>query len=156
VGLAFVGGVPILPSENLPTVEQPPSYVLDDAIGLHQANFSRREDGITVTLAWQSLQPVSYDATAFIHLRGKDGQILVQADRQPLDGRFPTSYWIPGQVVTDVVSLPLPPDAADSSLTLNVGMYTWPSLERLQVTDASGTPDQENVIVINVPSFSDE
>ena len=130
VALAIVGGVPVLPSEGLPVVEQPPRYILDDAIGLDRVEAERGENTITLTLTWQSLQSVSYDATIFLHLRGADGELLAQVDHQPLDGRFPTSYWLSGQVVTDTIHLPLT-SAYDGPLTLNVGMYTWPSLERL-------------------------
>ncbi len=161
--IAVVRGVPVLSPGGLPTVEQPAPYVLDNAIGLNRVQLSGVIEGsVTLTLTWQSLQPVPYDATTFVHLRGADGGLLAQVDRQPLDGRFPTSYWLPGQVVTDVVSLsPVPPPppppptgggmGGGGPLMLNVGMYTWPSLERLPVVDASGTPQRYNVIVINVP-----
>lgn len=157
--MAIFRGVPILSLKELPTVEQPASYVLDNAIGLNRAQLSRLEDTVTLTLTWQSLHSVSYDATTFVHLKGTDGNLLAQADRQPLDGRFPTSYWLPGQVVTDVISLSPVHDADDGPsttlsagpLVLNIGMYTWPSLERLPVVDASGTPQRDKLIAINVP-----
>jgi hypothetical protein len=161
MSLAFVGSVPILSPDALPTVEGPKLYILDDAIGLNRVQLSRKSS-ITLTLTWQSLRPVPYDATMFVHLRERDGNILTQVDRQPLNGRFPTSYWLPGQIITDVVSLGPVPDTydcvsipecsgVDGPLTLNIGLYTWPSLQRLPVTDASGTPQQDNMIVINVP-----
>ena len=147
--VAIVRGAPILSLNELPTVERPASYVLDNAIGLNQVHLSGAvDDTVTLTLTWQSLQPVPYDATTFVHLRGTDGSLLTQADRQPLDGRFPTSYWLPGQVVTDVVSLSPVPDAYGEQLVLAIGMYTWPSLERLPVMDADGNPQPNNTIVI--------
>jgi len=160
LGMAIVRGVPILSPEELPTVEQPSRYVLDNAIGLARTQLSGViGDSVTLTLTWQSLQPVLYDATTFVHLRKADGspfglaqgRLLAQVDRQPLDGRFPTSYWLPGQVVTDVVSLSSAPDTYNGPLVLDVGMYIWPSLERLSVVDASGIPQRDNVITINVP-----
>ncbi|MEE8389606.1 MAG: hypothetical protein V3S14_02270, partial [Anaerolineae bacterium] len=132
----IVRGVPILSPEELPTVKQPADYVLDDAIGLNRVQLSGgTDDTITLTLTWQSLQPVSYDATIFVHLSEADGSFLAQVDRQPLNGRFPTSYWLPGQVITDVVSLSLARGTYDGQIVLTMGMYTWPSLERLPVTD---------------------
>jgi hypothetical protein len=152
--LAVVRGVPILSPGALPMVDRSASYVLDQAIGLDQMQLAgSAEDTITLTLVWQSLRPVPYDATVFVHVRGTDGDLLAQVDRQPLDGRFPTSYWLPGQVITDVISLSPAHDVYDVPLVLNVGMYTWPSLERLPVMDASGTPQPDNVIVISVPSL---
>jgi 4-amino-4-deoxy-L-arabinose transferase-like glycosyltransferase len=161
--LSTIKGVSILSPAALPKAEQPASYVLDGAIALSHTGLARELDSsITLTLTWQSLRPVTYDATTFVHLRGEDGTLLAQADRQPLDGRFPTSYWVSGQVVTDVLSLSLAPDTVDAvwqeqeldPLVLNVGMYIWPSLERLPVTDASGAALPENVIAIDVSPLS--
>ncbi len=153
ISLAFVGSVPILSPENLPTTdEQPVDYVLDNGIGLGQVQFSDAlKSSVTLTLTWQSLQPVPYNATTFIHLMGADGSLLSQVDRQPLNGRFPTSYWIPGQVITDIVTLSLASDVCEGPLVLNLGMYTWPSLERLPVVDASGIPQRDNMIVVDGP-----
>ena len=146
---SFLRGVPILSLGEPLASELSPRYVLGDAIGLGQVEAQRGENTITLTLAWQSLQSVPYDATIFVHLRGADGELLAQADRQPLDGRFPTSYWLPGLVVTDTIHLPLASEY-DGPLTLNVGMYTWPSLERLPVVDASGVPQSGNVIALDM------
>lgn len=153
--LAMVRGVPILSPGALPMADRSASYVLDQAIGLDQVQLvGSTEDTITLTLVWQSLQPVPYDATTFVHLRGTHGDLLAQVDRQPLEGRFPTSYWLPGQVITDVISLSPVYDIYDRPLVLNVGMYTWPSLERLPVVDTSATPQRDNVAVIRIPSLS--
>jgi 4-amino-4-deoxy-L-arabinose transferase-like glycosyltransferase len=150
--LAAGRGVPILSPNELPTDEQPVSYVLDDAIGLVHAQIARAmEDTITLTLTWQSLQPIPYDATTFVHLKAKDDALLAQADCQPLEGRLPTSYWIPGQVITDTINLPLTRDSYDGPFVLTVGMYIWPSLERLSVADASGNPQRDDAITIHVP-----
>jgi hypothetical protein len=166
LSLAVVGGVSLLPPETSPveltsreSVDSPAKehvlYLLDEAIGLKQVQYTPQSSiTLTLTLTWQSLRPVPYDATVFIHLKGLDGSILTQVDRQPLEGRFPTSYWLPGQIITDVVSLPPLPEAYTEPLMLNIGMYTWPSLERLSVTDASGVPQQDNAIVIDVPTVS--
>jgi len=146
---SFLRGVPVLsPGEPLAS-ERSPRYILGDAIGLDQVEADWGENTITLTLTWQSLQPVPYDATTFLHLRGANGELLAQADRQPLDGQFPTSYWLPGQEITDTVRLPLA-STYEGPLTLNVGMYTWPSLERLLVTDADGVHQPGNVIALDM------
>lgn len=154
IDVAVVRGVPVLSPTDLPTAAQPAQYVLDSAIGLTQVQFSSDLKGsITLTLTWQSQQPVPYDATTFVHLRDADGDTLAQIDRQPMDGRFPTSYWLPGQVITDVISLSSLPSTYDEPLVLSIGMYTWPSLDRLPVVDAAGTPQRDNAIVLEVPEL---
>lgn len=153
IPLAVVGSVSVLSPETLatgPVQEEDALFILDNAIGLKSAQLSG-DNPLTVTLTWQSLQPVAYDATTFVHLQAADGDILAQVDRQPMDGRFPTSYWVPGQIITDVISLEPAEGPVEGPLTVNVGMYTWPSLERLLVTDAAGTPQRDNAIVLDVP-----
>ncbi|MCP4537080.1 MAG: hypothetical protein GY832_08025 [Chloroflexi bacterium] len=146
----IVRGISILSAKELPAIEQPASYVLGNAIGLNQIQLlDTRDDTITLTLTWQSLHPVPYDATTFVHLRGADGNILAQVDRQPLDGRLPTSYWLPGQLVTDTVSLSPVYNTDMEQLVWTIGMYTWPSLERLPVVDADGNPQPDNAILID-------
>jgi hypothetical protein len=166
LSLAVVGDVSLLSLEASPvelafeesvesSAKEQVLYLLDKAIGLKQVQYTPQSSStLALTLTWQSLRPVPYDATVFIHLRGPGGSMLTQVDRQPLGGRFPTSYWLPGQIITDVVSLPPLPETVTEPLTLNIGMYTWPSLERLPVTDASGMPQQDNAIVIDVPPVS--
>lgn len=80
-----------------------------------------------------------------------EGNIVAQADRQPLEGRFPTSYWQPGQIITDVVRLSLEADKLDQPLTLNVGLYIWPTMLRLPVKDAYGVPQRDDVMVVRLP-----
>ena len=153
--LAVFRGTSILSPGVIPALERSARYVVDRAIGLdHVHILGITEDTIKLTLKWQSIQTVPYDATTFIHLSGTDGRLLVQADRQPLDGQFPTSYWIPGQVVTDTITLSPVYNAYNVPLTLTIGMYTWPSLERLPVMDTSGTLQPDNAITINISSLS--
>ena len=153
--LAIVGRVPILSPQDLPVAKRPARFSLDNAIGLNDVQVSvAAGSSMTLTLTWQSLRSVPYDATTFVHLRGADGSILAQVDRQPLNGRLTTSLWLPGQIVTDTVNLVLPPEAHNGPLMLNLGMYTWPSLQRLAVLDASGHPQRDNMIVIDVPLSS--
>jgi len=150
IALAVVGHAPILSSQELPPVRQPAQYVLGNAIGLNHIQLESFGNSLALTITWQSLRPVSYDATMFVHLTSADGHLLAQMDRQPLDGRFSTSNWIPGQIITDIVTIPLPTGASNEPLVLNLGMYTWPSLQRLAVTDASGVPQRDNMIVVQV------
>jgi hypothetical protein len=146
--------VPVLDVEDLPTAERESAYVIDQTIGLnHVVVSTSAPDDMVVTLVWQSLQPATYDATVFVHLLDANGDLLAQVDRQPLDGQFPTSYWLPGQVVTDTIRLSLLNDHYDGPMTLAVGMYTWPSLARLSVMDSQGTLQPDNVITIDIPSL---
>ncbi len=157
--IAAVRGVPVLSPAEATLDERLPRYVFDGVIGLNRAQITNiSHDALTLTLVWRSLAPAPYDATIFAHLRGADGEMLAQADRQPLDGRFPSSYWLPGQVVTDTLTLsPAQAVDIDDAYVLHFGMYTWPSLERLPVMDATGHVQRDHMIEVNLPrSLSEE
>jgi hypothetical protein len=149
--LAFSGSLSILADETVPDTQHKPFYTWDDAIALNQVHIAVA-DTTTLTLTWQSRRAVPYDATMFLHVieagDTASGDIVAQVDRQPLEGRFPTSFWIPGQVITDVVTLP--PVEAPSAV--NLGLYTWPSLQRLPVVDVSGSPQPGDMIVLPLPA----
>ena len=147
--LPVAGKVPILQDiPSLPRTERP-TYVLDGRIGLHRVEALWSRDSVTITVTWQALQSIPYDAITFFHLTDQAGNLLAQQDQQPLAGRFPTSCWLPGQVVTDVVTLSSVPSQGEETM-LMVGMYTWPSIQRLPVIDAEGMPVPDNAIRVKL------
>jgi len=150
--LVAIGGVPVLARDQRPAAMQTAAYRFDQAVGLVSWQAAEAGGSLVVTTTWQARQAVPYDATLFIHVNAADGRTVAQLDRQPLDGRFATSYWPPGSVITDVAVCPLPARGAEGALTLNLGLYTWPSLQRLPVTDAAGAPLPGDVIVIELPA----
>jgi hypothetical protein len=54
-------------------------------------------------------------------------------------------------VITDTIRLSPLNDPYDGPMTLTIGMYTWPSLERLPVLDSPGTLQPDNAIAIDIP-----
>jgi 4-amino-4-deoxy-L-arabinose transferase-like glycosyltransferase len=89
-------------------------------------------------LHWQAAAPTDRDYTVFVHLLGPDGQRVAQDDSPPGDLFFPTSTWLPGQIVLDDHSLALPDDAPPGDYTFLVGLYDQPTGERLPIYDADG------------------
>ncbi len=93
---------------------------------------------LTVTLYWQALTEMAEDYTVFVHLLGPDGTIYGQGDGPPLGNDYPTSYWLPGDVLRDphpVIIKTVPQDDAH----LSVGLYRLSDLTRLPAYDATGT-----------------
>ncbi len=90
---------------------------------------SRAADTVTFTLFWQAEEEVAQDYTAFIHLVDETGQPVAQIDRPP-DGR-PTNDWLPGEIIMDSFTIPLPPDLPEGDYTWITGFYYLPTLERL-------------------------
>lgn len=93
---------------------------------------------LEVTLHWQALAPVGADYTVFVQLLD-NGQVVAQQDNPPRAGRYPTSLWEAGEVVTDMYTLVVPAKGAPS-YQLIAGMYTPADLQRLPVFAADGQP----------------
>jgi hypothetical protein len=97
-----------------------------------------------VQLYWSADQRPKEDYVAFVHLVDADRQLVASHDGTPMNRRYPTAAWRPGDVVPDVHPIPLGADLPAGTYRLWVGMYRWPSLERLPVWDEQGVeqPDQ--------------
>ena len=86
---------------------------------------------------WQSDAPLSEDYTIFTQLLDSQGMLAAGWDSQPLGGYLPTSQWPAREIVTDIVSLPLPADLLPGNYTLITGLYRLDTLERLHTADGS-------------------
>jgi len=100
------------------------------------------------TLYWEARRPPEDHYVVFVHLLDADGQLVASHDGPPLDGRYPTMAWLPGDVVPDVHRLVLDPGTPAGTYDLRVGMYQWPSLERLPVWDGQGVEQADRIVVL--------
>jgi hypothetical protein len=120
--------------------------------GIQLVGYRAAFDGGSVVLAWRPGQTVARDYTVFVHLVTAEGAIVAQSDAQPhWAAAWPTSRWIPGQVVLDSHRLALPPDMPPGPFELRVGLYHWQTLERLPVLDANGLPVGDYAVVTRIP-----
>ena len=81
---------------------------------------------VTLTLHWQSTQPLHTNYTSYVHLLTDDGQRVAQSDHRPGGDFYPTSYWQIGEVLRDRHTLSIPDDALAGVYRLRVGMYYQP------------------------------
>ncbi len=96
---------------------------------------------MTVDLAWRSVTTTEVDYTVFIHLIGPDGGQAAGADAQPRGGRYPTSFWRPGEVVLDRHTLPA--DLPPGRYRVEVGLYDLATMARLPITGGDAAlPDR--------------
>lgn len=91
---------------------------------------------LSVQLHWQAKELIDVDYTVFVHVIGPDGSVVVQSDRQPLNGFMPTTAWIPDQVVIDEHVFVLPESAPHGEYEIYTGMYDLATMERLPVSRA--------------------
>jgi hypothetical protein len=92
---------------------------------------------LCVTLRWSVDDWLQADYTVFVHLVAAEGDdtVIAQGDAPPLDGRWPTSLWIPGAALDDVHTVPLPDGLPEGTYDLLVGLYDPASEERLRLSD---------------------
>lgn len=88
---------------------------------------------LLLNITWQPLQPFSDNLKVFVHLVDSNENILVQFDGQPRAGLYPTSQWIPGEIIKDNYPLPFPAKAPSGPYRVFLGLYNETTLERLSV-----------------------
>ncbi|MBN1313528.1 MAG: hypothetical protein JXB30_19130 [Anaerolineae bacterium] len=104
--------------------------------------------GFDVTLYWEAQRLPDEDYIVFVHLLDAGGQLVASHDGPPMDGRYATTAWIPGEFVPDTHHLVLDSQIPAGTYQLQVGMYRWPSVERLAVAEGSGVEVSDRAIVL--------
>ncbi|MCL4297800.1 MAG: hypothetical protein KJ077_18810 [Anaerolineae bacterium] len=118
----------------------PPQYPLEyiqfgEAIALtgydRPTSTLRPGQSLSFNLHWQARAAVLPNYTVFTHLLDRAGQLRAQQDNPPQQGRYPTSWWSPGETIVDAHTLFLPPDLAPGPYTLRLGLYQSETGQRL-------------------------
>jgi len=105
---------------------------------------------IVITLTWAAESIPTADYTVFVHFLDADGTMIGQHDGPPSEGAYPTSWWLPGDVIADhhALSATVPLSAL---LSLRVGLYDPVTLARLPAYDASGARLQDDAVILPSP-----
>jgi hypothetical protein len=61
-----------------------------------------------------------------------------QKDNPPVGGSYPTTLWMPGEVVVDEYAISVAGDAMPGPHVIEVGMYDPNTMARLPVLDPTG------------------
>jgi hypothetical protein len=104
----------------------------------------------SLTLYWRSMSAVDVSYTAFVHLLDPAGKVIGQVDHVPGDGAFPTTGWLPGEVIADEYQLTtpaLPGGGAAGPLRLEAGLYDAQTGQRLPVVNQQGETVADHVIL---------
>jgi len=103
---------------------------------------------LEVALYWQATAAVSEDYTVFLHVLDSAGQMIAQGDGPPLNGWYPTSAWLAGQVIAERRAVSLPAGADLAGLRVAVGLYRRADGVRLPVFDARGARQADDRILL--------
>jgi hypothetical protein len=92
---------------------------------------------LTVHATWTTSRQVNRPYTVFVHLYDPQGTLVTQRDVMPLEGRWPTTCWRPGESLEDSYTMVVPDSAEMGSYRLLLGLYWLPSGERLTLDGQS-------------------
>jgi hypothetical protein len=142
VAVGNVTVVETVRSFEVPSMAHPVEVTLGDHVQLLGYDLSSDSvslgGSVTLTLTWRALAQMETDYTVFTHLLAADGSMTGQRDGQPVGGSYPTSLWLPGEVVSDRYEIPVRLDAAPGMHLLEVGMYMAETGARLPVDAQQG------------------
>lgn len=132
---------------TLPPVPYPMEVTFGGEVRLAGYNVEREGNRLRLTLYWQALTAPQGDYTRFVHLFDPATKtVLAQNDSPPRGGKYPTSWWTAGEVVTETVTLPLE-GVPQGAYRLAVGLYDA-TVTRLPATRADGTPIPDDYLVL--------
>ena len=93
---------------------------------------------LQLTLYWQAMAAPQGDYKVFVHLFDPaDERIVAQHDAMPFDGRYPTSWWTAGEVVSETITLDLT-GVKPGTYRLAVGLYEPRTVTRLVAIGPDG------------------
>ncbi len=70
---------------------------------------------VRLALTWAATAPVSEELKVSARLLDAAGGVVVADDRAPVHFTYPTTAWVPGELVNDVYDLAVPPTTPDGS-----------------------------------------
>jgi hypothetical protein len=157
IALVTDGGAPVAPPHPLGTIqvsgrqhlyEQPPiahpvAARLGGAVTLLGYDLTpsalRPGEQLDLTLYWRAEARMATPYKVFTHIIDGADRVWGQQDAEPMGGTYPTTGWLPGEVVVDTYQLPLDADAPEGEYYIEVGMYDPTTLVRLAAMDVDGT-----------------
>ncbi len=108
-----------------------------------------------LALTWQSLAATATNYTRFLHVTDPvTGEMLAQVDGYAMGSSYPTSQWLPGEIIIDTIRLDwssLPDDA-----TIWVGWYEnlGDAFPRLTAVTSDGPPYPDNRVPLKQPTIN--
>ena len=117
---------------------------------LHRHEITQADDdNLQIRLFFGVTEPLTTDYQIFLHLTPLDSPVPVaQADGPPLNGRYPTTYWYPGDIIRIERTISLT-DVPAGEYRIRAGFYT---LEGERLTDDSDDALQVAQVTLNADS----
>jgi len=97
-------------------------------------------DTLHLVLYWQALAKMDTSYTVFVHLIDAQNRTWGQRDNPPVKGTYPTTSWLPGEVVSGEYEILVDAAAPTGEYQIEVGMYDLGTMLRLPAFDEQGNP----------------
>jgi hypothetical protein len=141
-GEAMVAGTVKVPDSRctlpVPSGAAGANAVFGDSLRLLGYRILRDARELTITLHWRCEQRMEVNYKIFVHVFDPATDIPVaQDDAMPKQWEYPTTFWMPGEMVKDAIPISLAGVPA-GDYGLAVGAYNPQTMERLAVMDATG------------------
>lgn len=91
-----------------------------------------------LTLYWQAQREMKTSYKVFTHLLDAQNRIWGQNDSIPVGGTYPTTAWLPGEVIVDEYEISVKSDAPVGEYRIEVGMYDAETMQRLPAFNEEG------------------
>ena len=138
----------------VPPIEHPWQANLGDCIEFLGYDLDRTtvEAGGTLhlTLYWRALAEMETSYTVFTHLLDGTNRMRGQRDNPPVNGTYPTTLWVPGEVVVDPYAIEVDGDAPSGTHAIEIGLYVPETGQRLPVLDAAGQVTGDRILVSEI------
>jgi len=119
-----------------------------DDLRLLGYRLSQEDDRLTLTLYWRAERRMETAYKIFVHVFDPATQVPVaQDDAMPRRWAYPTTFWGPGEVVTDVISISLE-GVPVGAYGVALGVYDPATMGRLPVVDGAGQPQPDGRLVL--------
>ncbi|MBI1949089.1 MAG: hypothetical protein HYS27_25600 [Deltaproteobacteria bacterium] len=101
--------------------------VLGNAVRVHGADLPQAPlaagDPLAVRFFFESLAGLDQDWQVFLHIDAKQGSFRIHGDHFPARGRYSTTLWQKGEVITDAWNGSVPKDAPSGAYDVWIGFY---------------------------------
>lgn len=109
-------------------------------------------DGIVqVDLYWFADVVPTEDYQVFIHVFDMSGNRVAQRDSGPVNGRYPTSQWLPGILILDQHQVQLDQALPPGQYTVRIGLYRLSDGTRLPI---AGAAERTQSASLQISTFS--
>jgi hypothetical protein len=117
-----------------------------DEIALIEYETAPWTEGVVLHLWWLCKGPVQGNVTVFTHATDSTGQLVAQADGDPVLGLFSPGTCETGDLVHDVRYIALPEDLRGMEPSIGVGWYNRATGERLPAVAGDGQRAADDMI----------